>query len=1157
MSKLNDVFNKTKNVSLVLCIFGFVFLGVDDCKAQDSTNYILSETYLSKSSKIQQYEFFDGLGRSTITANNGIDGSGKFSYTLKKHSGEGNVVEQWLPVLGNKTIETKTIDDIQRAASSDYSDSYAYDDSEYDALNRPIRHHKAGQAWKSKPATTTYVTNAANDVKRYLISASNTKNVVFNGYYPKGTLHGICYTDEDGVSISTYTDAFDRKVLERRGNGCDTYYVYDDLGRLTFVLQPMYQQEANADKYAYLYEYDLRGNLIKKKLPGCDAIEYVYDKYDRCVSIQDGELRKKGKCRFMLYDKMGRLALQGLANGNLVSGSLSVVDHACNIRMGICGTDYRGAIVPLFRNSKIDVMEIVNYYDDYSFLDGTNKAQFQGISRPDSSVSKGQLTGTLRLASNGETTAEVYAYDLLGNKTQTQSRALGSVMETQTNTYTYTNKPATLEYTLRPMSGKTLTYSIRNEYSTTTDALMGVSYRAKADTAAIKYWTLRYLYDNHGRVSAIYRPKDLLHFKDDYKYRVDYGYDIHGWTRSITGKRFSERVFYEDGQGMPAYSGNISGVAWSRASSSIQKGYCYSYDGQGRLASSEYGEQEFSNNLGRYDEGLYYDANGNITRIVRNGLRQDGTYGAIDSLRLSYNGNQLKSVLELAQPVLYAGSMDVSRSSDGIEYNANGSLIKDLSRGIVSIEYDAGNNPKQIVFDNGDMTRYVYSAAGQKLRTIHYKSFKGDSPSPSLAGGYGASDYLYVDSTDYMLDGNVVCSNGRLYCLLFDGGILLARYAKKVQLWPGSGRELGNGKSKSLQIGTPSSSSDDQMETILHLYFYYKDHLGNNREVVDESGDTYQSTDYYPYGMPFLDRHSPLQAILQPYKYNGKELDLMSGLNTYDYGGRQYYSAIPMWDRVDPLCEDDYHTSPYAYCLGRPTMLIDFDGYKPTEEEAARIADHVYGNGDVMLIGGWRVSKRKFENVNYIDDGSGFKSKLYERTIDGKTEYVYATAGTDGLSMKDWKNNVQQFEGKSQQYKISKYNAEKISDALYDRELTFVGHSLGGGLAAANAANTSNRKRLAMTFNAAWVSSSTVPNSVMKNANIDAYVNIGDELYYIQMRNFKVRANGNFHWRYGRRSLLGHSIKNFYSSDSKVFNQYYKSIQSLYIQNSSFSPFTF
>ena len=681
--------------------------------------------------------------------------------------------------------------------------------------------------------------------------------------------------------------------------------------------------------------------------------------------------------------------------------------------------------------------------------------------------------------------------------------------------------------------------------------MLGKEYRAKVDTAAIKYWTLRYQYDNHGRVSAIYRPKDLLHFKDDYKYRVRYGYDLHGWISNISGNNFSERIYYDAGQGTSMYNGNISSVAWENGSI-LTKGYRYKYDSQNRLVDAEYGESNFASRLGRYDEKVGYNVNGGIIQIVRNGLRQDDTYGAIDSLRLSYNGNQLKSVLELAQPVLYAGSMDVSRSSDGIEYNANGSLIKDLSRGIVSIEYDAGNNPKQIVFDNGDMTRYVYSAAGQKLRTIYYKSFKGDSP--SLAGGYGASDYLYVDSTDYMLDGNVVYFNGRLSYLLFDGGILLARYVKKVQLWPGSGRELGNGKSKSLQIGTPSSSSDDQMETILRLYFYYKDHLGNNCEVVDESGNTYQSTDYYPYGMPFLDRHSPLQAILQPYKYNGKELDLMSGLNTYDYGGRQYYSAIPMWDRVDPLCEDDYHTSPYAYCLGRPTMLIDLDGYKPTEEEAARIADHVYGNGDVILIGGWRVSKRKFENVNYIDDGSGFKSKLYERTIDGKTEYVYATAGTDGFSKEDWKNNVQQLVGESEQYETSMDNAYNLSKNLKDSELTFVGHSLGGGLAAANAYKTG---RDAMTFNAAWVSPATIGAKQRQSANIDAYVNVGDELYYIQMRNLKVRANGNFHWRYGRRSLLGHSIKNFYSSDSKEFNQYFKSIQSLYMQNRFFSPFTF
>ena len=39
----------------------------------------------------------------------------------------------------------------------------------------------------------------------------------------------------------------------------------------------------------------------------------------------------------------------------------------------------------------------------------------------------------------------------------------------------------------------------------------------------------------------------------------------------------------------------------------------------------------------------------------------------------------------------------------------------------------------------------------------------------------------------------------------------------------------------------------------------------------------------------------------QPYKYNGKELDLMHGLNTYDYGARQYEPVTGRWDRVDPL----------------------------------------------------------------------------------------------------------------------------------------------------------------------------------------------------------------------------------------------------------------
>lgn len=53
---------------------------------------------------------------------------------------------------------------------------------------------------------------------------------------------------------------------------------------------------------------------------------------------------------------------------------------------------------------------------------------------------------------------------------------------------------------------------------------------------------------------------------------------------------------------------------------------------------------------------------------------------------------------------------------------------------------------------------------------------------------------------------------------------------------------------------------------------------------------------------------------------------MMHGLNTYDYGARQYYSVVPAWDRVDPLCEKDYGTSPYVYCHDNPINRIDPDG---------------------------------------------------------------------------------------------------------------------------------------------------------------------------------------------------------------------------------------
>ena len=105
-------------------------------------------------------------------------------------------------------------------------------------------------------------------------------------------------------------------------------------------------------------------------------------------------------------------------------------------------------------------------------------------------------------------------------------------------------------------------------------------------------------------------------------------------------------------------------------------------------------------------------------------------------------------------------------------------------------------------------------------------------------------------------------------------------------------------------------------------------HLGNNDEVVDAKGVGQQVTNYYPFGAPYADASATLNPSLQAYKYNGKELELMHGLNTYDHGARQNDPVLCRWDRIDPLCEKYYSTSPYAYCANNPINAIDPDGQK-------------------------------------------------------------------------------------------------------------------------------------------------------------------------------------------------------------------------------------
>jgi hypothetical protein len=141
----------------------------------------------------------------------------------------------------------------------------------------------------------------------------------------------------------------------------------------------------------------------------------------------------------------------------------------------------------------------------------------------------------------------------------------------------------------------------------------------------------------------------------------------------------------------------------------------------------------------------------------------------------------------------------------------------------------------------------------------------------------------------------------------------------------------------------------------------------------------------------------------------------------------------------------------------------------PTVMQAAIMCQHVYGDVEVMLEGGWKVSNAyKSTQINLTNDETGFKSQLYERTMpNGSKQYNYVFAGTEDL--KDWKNNGQQLVGKSKQYKQAIFNAKVLNENL-EGSLSFSGHSLGGGLATVAGLAT---ERSVIAFNPAWMSMAT------------------------------------------------------------------------------------
>ena len=369
-----------------------------------------------------------------------------------------------------------------------------------------------------------------------------------------------------------------------------------------------------------------------------------------------------------------------------------------------------------------------------------------------------------------------------------------------------------------------------------------------------------YTYDSFGRLST-----KSLHGSAANK--LTYAYNLRSWLTGITSTRFTQNLYYNTGVGTARYNGNISSMTWKSGNESTVRGYKFTYDGLDRMLNATYGETAgISTNANRFSENVTgYDKNGNIKGLQRYGQLSSTAYGMIDNLTLTLNGNQLNRVDDAVTASAYNGGFEFkngANAADEYSYDANGNLTKDLNKGISGITYNFLNLPNVVTFSDGSTITYTYGANGTKLRTVHK---------------IGST----TTTTDYC--GNVVYENGVQKLLLTEEGYVTLSDSK--------------------------------------YHYYLKDHQGNNRVVISQSGTVEETNHYYPFGGAFASTSN-----VQPYKYNGKELDSKKGLNWYDYGARHYDAALGRFTTNDRFAEKYYSMSPYQYGANNPVNNIDVNG---------------------------------------------------------------------------------------------------------------------------------------------------------------------------------------------------------------------------------------
>ena len=536
--------------------------------------------------------------------------------------------------------------------------AYVHTEYEPSALNRVLRTHKPGAEYQSdiRSMQTSYMGNAASTVLRLRVDPDD-RSLTADGYYAANELSGTRSTNEDGAVVITYTDKDDRMVYENRqlrnGSATEniiTYYVYDDCGRLTWVVTPKgsdllsagsnFSPESDfAKQNCYVYFYDEWGRVYEKRFPGREPMCIVYNRGDRPMMIQDGLMREKNQWLTFHYDGTGRITSQRLATD---SGLTPLTRET--LQMSFDTNSY-----PQLYSSSASQILTQHVYDRYPT---TMPAALAFEEIPDMTCDLTGIepetlldTSTTGLPTYKKLTAitdssiggeyhRAYYYDYKGREIQrVECDSEGNILRTTSRYDLIGNLLAQREsYThggTTDVLDRTFEYDSRNRMTKETAQFNN------GEQAVVAY-----TYDELGQLSG------KTYGTGAHAIHETMDYNMQGWLTEKSSELFEMKLRYYDPEpyygGDAYYTGNISEWWWQHKNvngnyDADNNTYIFHYDDLSRLNDSRLTYNESEDITDEFVEnGITYDKNSNIITLNRSSLSSDD----MKNYRFSYSGSQ-------------------------------------------------------------------------------------------------------------------------------------------------------------------------------------------------------------------------------------------------------------------------------------------------------------------------------------------------------------------------------------------------------------------------------------------------------------------------------------------------------------------------------------